>query len=217
MPDESGATGWAALRHRDRSSHLLVSQVLAHKGDLGDDLTPFLHRHEVSLVEVQVADEVLIIECRTGDGGTGELYRLQQRHRCDDAASPGLVANFQEPRNSLLGIVLIGDRPLRTFCRHPDPLMEGVVVDLQHHPVSRHLQLVPVEIPVVEILIYLLHRVAEGAVRADGEPHLSHPLQPIGVTLRQPVLIIAEEVVEARRRSSVAHHSGDILPRLDRT
>ena len=168
-------------------------------------------------MEAQVADEVLIIECRTGDGGPGELYRLQQCHRGDDAASPGLVANFQEPRNSLLGIVLIGDRPLRTFCRHPDPLMEGVVVDLQHRPVSRHLQLVSVEIPVVEILVYLLHRVAEGAVGADGESHLSHPLQPIGVAIRQPILIITEEVVEARRRPPVAHHGGDILPRLDRT
>ena len=44
--------------------------------------------------------------------------------------------------------------------------MERVVIDFQYHPIRRHLQLMPMEIPVVEILIYFLYRVTECAVRA---------------------------------------------------
>ena len=62
--------------------------------------------------------------------------------------------------------------------------MERIVIDFQYYPIRRHLQLMPVEIPVVEVLVYLLYRVTECAVRAYRQPHLPHPLQSIGVAYR---------------------------------
>ena len=166
MSYECRATRRTVLWHGHWTAHALVSQVLAHKGNLRDDLAPFLYRYQVSLVEIQIADEILVIERRTGDGGPGELYWLQLCHRRDNAAPPGLVADFQKSCDRFLGIVLVGDCPLGALRRHADPLMERVVIDFQHHPIRRHLQFMPVEIPVVEILVYLLYRVTEGAVRA---------------------------------------------------
>ena len=77
-----------------------IPGVLYASQHLRNDLSGFPHHNGVAQPDVPLGDKVLIVERSTGDGGSGELDGVENRHRRDDPRSAHTELNL--PQNGFL-------------------------------------------------------------------------------------------------------------------
>ena len=104
--------------------------------DLGDDLPGLPDQNPVADAEVPLGDEVLIVEHRPADGGSGQDDGVEYRRRGAGSGAAHVDLNLPEGGFLFLGGILEGHGPAGKFRRCAQALPVGEVVHLDHRAVD---------------------------------------------------------------------------------
>ena len=135
--------------HRLRNDGPLV-QVYPH--NLGDNLAAFLHIHVVAYVKVERADEGFVVQRRAFHGRSGQLHGVHVGDGCHGTGAAHLVGHLIETGAGAFGLELIGDGPARTLGREAQRTLLPQRVHLEHDAVGGHGQVLPLAVPVADIV-----------------------------------------------------------------
>ena len=152
IPNRRRVADRTAFRQLVRRSILSVLYASQH---LRNDLSGFPHHNGVAQPDVPLGDKVLIVERGTGDGGSGELDGVENRHRRDDTRSAHTELNL--PQNGFLFLrrELKSSCPLGHFGSRPHFLPLGKGVHLDHNAVSVVGVAVPCSADLLDLCLHL--------------------------------------------------------------
>ncbi len=187
-PDHWPAAGWATLGHLE-----LLLLPGAPLGDgfhhLWDHLAGPADDDPIPDADVLAPDLVLVVEGGPGDGGSGDLHRLEDGYRGQSPGPSHLDHDVQDAGGGLLGGEFVGDGPPRRPGNLAEDFPLGKIVDLHHHPVRligelmAHGQKLPIEgLHFLQGLAQPpkgVHREAEFGEGGE-ELHLGADLDPLG-------------------------------------
>ena len=74
-----------------------------------------MQHNGIADTDIQSFDEIRIVQCSTLNTGSGELYRVEFRHRSDAASTTRLQHDTAKNRSLLLSGILESNSPLRSF------------------------------------------------------------------------------------------------------
>ena len=74
-----------------------------------------MQHNGIADTDIQSFDEIRIVQCSTLNTGSGELYRVEFRHRSDAASTTRLQYDAAKNRSLLLSGILESNSPLRSF------------------------------------------------------------------------------------------------------
>src|SRR5574344_1766122 len=161
-----------------------LSALHIHTHNLRDYLSSLFHIHIVSQMQVETADEVLVVESGTLHHRSRKLHRLHVCHRGHGSRSPHLECHAKQSGALTLSLKLICYCPSRTLgCISQLPLL-GERVHLQHYSICCHRQIFSLHVPLVYKGVYLFERVYLHHARADFESPLPCMFQIVVVTVR---------------------------------
>ena len=162
---ENAAEGSAADRtfgHKLHGRCVGKAPAEVYAGDLRNDLACLLHIEMVSLVDIELAHDVVVMERRAFHDGSREEHRFQIRHRGDDSHSSGFER--YEPQGSArsLGIEFEGHGPSRRFGGEAEVELLAQGVDLEDEAVGGHGELLAVLVPISDELVDIFQSLQAG-------------------------------------------------------
>ena len=89
--------------------------VEIHPHDLRDDLPTLLHIDIVADVQVETADEILVVQCGAFHGCSCQLHRVHIGHWRNRSCTPHLISHLIQSGTSPFRLELIGNGPPRTL------------------------------------------------------------------------------------------------------
>ena len=179
--------------------------VQVHAHDLRDDLATFLYIDMVANVQVEGADEVLVVQRGATHRGTGQLHRLHVGHGGHSARPPHLVGHFQQASARSLGLELIGNGPTGALGRESERALLSQTVHFQHDAVGSHRQVLALRVPVGYEVENFLNRLHLAHAFADLEAPLPRGLEVLEVALGRQLL--AQEIVQVGIQPASGHHA----------
>ena len=151
----------------DELAFLTRARVDHRPQHLGDDVAGLADDDPVADQHALAFDLLLVVEGGPGDGRAGDLDRLGHRERCHAAGAPDADLDVEQLGDGFFRRVLVGDRPARRPGRAAQAALERHLVDLDDHAVDFVLGVVPMLAPVVDVLVELLGRGEDLAVRRN--------------------------------------------------
>ncbi len=137
-----GAANGTMCRAMD---NLLASVALAcdHLDDLGDDVAAAQDDHPIPDADVLALDLVEIVQGRPLDRHPLDVHGFDDRDGGDDAAAPHLQDDVTQRRELFDGGEFVRRRPAGVFDRIAQLVLHGNRIDLDHHPIQQHREIVP--------------------------------------------------------------------------
>ena len=90
-----------------------LTALLVHTDNLGDNFPTLLDIEHVTLVDVELGDDVGIVQRGTFHNSAAQEHRVKVSHRSDDARAPHLKRDELQLGALALGGELVGDCPTR--------------------------------------------------------------------------------------------------------
>ena len=151
--------------------------------NLRDNLAALLHVDHVAQVQVERADEVLVVQRGAAHGGACQLHGLHVGHRGDGTGAAHLIGDLQQARLGTLGLELVGNGPAGRLGGIAQRTLLLQRVDFQHDAVGRHRQVFALPVPVVDVVENLLHRAHLAHALADLKAPAASGLQVLIVAI----------------------------------
>ena len=165
----------------------------------------------------EVVYPVGIVECGPRHGAALKLHRVKLRHRRNDPRAPHLGYEFPQRCPGLCLAELHGHRPAGRPLGMPHSLLQGQVVQLDHHPVRSMGEVVTLKIPVLVKSAHVHQAVAEPGMGVGFEAGSPQPLQGRQLLAGLGLLRGEVQTVGQKIHLATSHHLGVQLAQGART
>ena len=116
--------------------------------DARDHVAGADHGHDVADADVVVADVVLVVQRRVGDGRAADLHRLEHGVGVEHAGAADADHDVEQLRARVARAELVGDRPARVFAGGAELRLQREVVDLDHDAVDLVVERLALRLPI---------------------------------------------------------------------
>ena len=117
---------------------------LLDHGNLRDDVTGLVQNNGVTDTDVKIFDEIRVVQSSTFNTGSGQLYRVEFRHRSDAAGTTRLQHDTAKNRSLFLSGILESNSPLRSFGPLAHLLADVDFVYLDDSAINGIINIIPV-------------------------------------------------------------------------
>ena len=158
---------------------------------LRNNLTAFLHVYIIAVVNVELADYILIMKRSALNHRAGKQYRLKICDRRNHPHPSGLERHEFQLCQCLLCLKLISYGPTRRLRRAPEKTLLLEIIDLEYKPVCRYFQFLPFNVPIINELLHFLHRL--------HHPHGIRHLEPPALHGHKAFIMCLERKIVAKQ------------------
>ena len=131
-----------------------LALFFVNPNNLGDDFASLFHIEHVTLVDVQLFDDVCIVQRCAFDDGAAQQHWVKVSHRCDDTRAAHLEGHELQPGAFAFRGELIGNRPSRGFGRGAQVELLAQGIDFEHEAIGGNWQFFSLYVPVADEVLH---------------------------------------------------------------
>ena len=180
-----------------------------HARDLGNDFAAFLDVYHVARTYVQQGHLFGVVQRRPAYRRAGQQHRFEVGHGRYGSRASHLKGHAVQPRQSLLGLELVGHGPFRGLGRESQLPPHAEVVYLDYHAVGGEGEFPARFVPMGDVGVYLLRTAAYAHLVRNLESPFACLLQTLPMVREGQV--VARQLVERAVQTAPRDHRRSLL------